>query len=134
MATTTTPQGNPVGRWFGDRKVNTKILLSVATASVVALGVGGTGITELGAVDRKATEIYEQGLLPLVDLAGLEEETLQAQVAVFAHATSLDEASMAEAEAGIAAGDAELDEALETYAAHTADPQGLEELTRLIDE
>lgn len=53
MATTPTSQGNPVGRWFGDRKVNTKILAAVATASAVALGVGGVGVVQLGNMDQR---------------------------------------------------------------------------------
>ncbi len=35
--------GNPVGRWFADRKVGAKILVAVLSAATVAVTVGGVG-------------------------------------------------------------------------------------------
>ena len=49
--------GNPVGRWFADRKVNTKVLMAVGSLAVVAGSGGAVSITELSSVDQAATTV-----------------------------------------------------------------------------
>jgi methyl-accepting chemotaxis protein len=69
--------GNPVTRWFADRKVNTKILLIVGTLTVVAVAVGITGIGAMASMGAKTTYLYEQNLVPLTNVGDARQAYMQ---------------------------------------------------------
>jgi methyl-accepting chemotaxis protein len=71
---------NPVARWFGDRKVNTKILFIVATLSAVALVVGVTALSTLGRMGERTTDMYQQSVEPIADLGDLRQAYMQLRV------------------------------------------------------
>jgi hypothetical protein len=42
--------GNPLGRWFDNRKVRSKILIAVGAVAAAGIGSAFIGISNLGAV------------------------------------------------------------------------------------
>jgi len=52
-------------RWFRDRKVGTRILVAVLAAVLTALGVGVLTVTGLRSMSAGATDIYQEGLVPV---------------------------------------------------------------------
>jgi methyl-accepting chemotaxis protein len=128
MATPPTPQGNPVSRWFGDLRVNTKIFTAVATASAVALGVGGVGLVQLSSVNQRTAAIYEKNVLPITELANLRAATLQTRVAMTNHVASAEAEQKAAYEAQVDELDAAFDAAYAAYVPDSADPATAEKL------
>ncbi len=59
------PTGNPVGRWFANRKVGSKILVAVLSAATVALTVGAVAVVNLRDLADKSHALYAQGLVPV---------------------------------------------------------------------
>ena len=93
--TTAARAGNPVGRWFADRKVNTKVLIAVGSLAVVAGSVGAVSISKLASVDAAATSVYEQGAVPVGLIGEIRQDTLRTRLAVVNHAVSSSAAAMA---------------------------------------
>ncbi len=56
--------GNPVGRWFADRRVGTKVLVAVLSAAAVAGTVGVVAVVNVRELSDRSTALYEQGLVP----------------------------------------------------------------------
>jgi methyl-accepting chemotaxis protein len=59
-----TRAGSPVTRWFGDRRVGTKVLVAVLSASAVAGTVGTVAVVSVHGLAERSEVLYEQGLVP----------------------------------------------------------------------
>ena len=57
--------GSPVTRWFGDRKVGTKVLVAVLSAAAVAGTVGTVAVVNVRGLADRSHALYEQGLVPV---------------------------------------------------------------------
>ena len=57
--------GNPASRWFADRKVGSKILVAVLSASAVAVTVGGVAVVNMRELADKGHDLYAEGLVPV---------------------------------------------------------------------
>ncbi len=119
--------GNPVGRWFADRKVNTKVLLAVGSMAVVAGSVGAVSISGLASVDAAATMVYEQGAVPVGLIGEIRQDTLRTRLATVNHAVSSTPAAMATYEKTIQDEDAALAAAVEEYRPYASEPEHLAE-------
>ncbi len=64
MAAAPARAGNPVGRWFADRKVGTKVLVAVLSAASVAATVGTVAVLNVRDLADRSDALYEQGLVP----------------------------------------------------------------------
>ncbi|HYO35073.1 MAG TPA: MCP four helix bundle domain-containing protein, partial [Geodermatophilus sp.] len=73
MSTTVPAHDARRSGWFADRRVNTKLMSLLAALLLVAGGVGGLAIHQLGAVNAAADSIYREGAIPLKDLAEARE-------------------------------------------------------------
>ncbi len=125
--TTAARTGNPVGRWFADRKVNTKVLIAVGSLAVVAGSVGAVAINELASVDAAATSVYERGAVPVGLIGEIRQDTLRTRLAVVNHAVSSTPAAMATYETTVKEEDAALEAAVAKYAPFASQPEHLEE-------
>ena len=119
--------GNPVGRWFADCKVGTKVLIAVGSLAVVAGSVGAISINGLSSVDAAANAVYEQGAVPVGLIGEIRQDTLRTRLATVNHAVSSSPAAMATYEAAIQEEDAKLDATVEEYRPYASEPEHLEE-------
>ncbi|MFI7542001.1 methyl-accepting chemotaxis protein [Actinoplanes sp. NPDC049599] len=71
--------GNPLGRWFNNRRVRSKILIAVGAVAVAGIGTGLIGISTLGTVYRAGDRIATYNLVPAGYLAdaGLQVERVR---------------------------------------------------------
>ncbi len=67
--------GNPASRWFGDRRVGTKILVAVLSAAAVAGTVGAVAVVQVQGLSARAAELYDSGVVPvqIIDEARLAQ-------------------------------------------------------------
>jgi methyl-accepting chemotaxis protein len=61
--------GNPLSRWFGNRKVRSKILIAVGAVAVAGITSGVIGIGNLGTVYQAGDHVVTVNMLPAADLA-----------------------------------------------------------------
>jgi len=61
--------GNPLGRWFDNRKVGSKILIAVAAFALAGIGSAFIGISKLGSVYRAGDKVVTENLVPGAFLA-----------------------------------------------------------------
>ncbi len=126
------PTRNPVGRWFADRKVGTKLIVAVTSVAVV------TGVTTVVALQRFEANktaldyIYTQAMIPSMDVADVRVAATSARLETLNLLVSQTEAGMAKNEAAIEAADALV---AEKFAAYTAtDMTGREEQVAAFEE
>ncbi len=107
--------GNPLTRWFGNRKVNTKILAAVGIVAIVASAIGFFAISQLGSVNTKAGQIYTKGMLPVTGLTAIRKEVMQLRLDVVNHAASETAGDKAKYQIAITADDVALDASVAAY-------------------
>jgi methyl-accepting chemotaxis protein len=112
------PRGNPVSRWFGDRKVNTKILAAVAILALVASAVGFVAIVRLASLDKAADQISGEGLGSIDAMDSVRLDIRQARIDLLNHALAEDAAGMAKLEDALKADDKAVADAIATYEKH----------------
>ena len=61
--------GNPLGRWFDDRKVRSKILIAVGAVAIAGIVSGFVGVSKLDTVYRAADKVVTHNLVPAQHLA-----------------------------------------------------------------
>jgi methyl-accepting chemotaxis protein len=61
--------GNPLGRWFDDRRVRSKILIAVGAVAIAGIGAGVIAISRLGTVNHASDKVVEGNLVPATYLA-----------------------------------------------------------------
>jgi methyl-accepting chemotaxis protein len=117
-----------VGRWFGNRKVGTKIVSGIAVTAVVALTVGLLGISKMGAMQASTQSLYDNGLLSLAHLQAAETDMGEVRRNALNHALSTDDADIARYEKEMADADKKFTADLDAYAPTTSAPQVVAEL------
>ena len=113
--------GNPMGRWFADRNVGSKILIAVLTAAFVALTVGVVAIMNLRTLAASADEMYERGVVPLVVVGEAIDAQNLSRITLLNLLVDDTEAQLAQRKGQFEAADAAWEKALEEYVRH---PQG----------
>jgi methyl-accepting chemotaxis protein len=124
-------RGNPLSRWFGDRKVGTKVLIAVLVA-VAFLGVqGGNDFVRIGQLANAAERMYVNGAQPLGELGGARTAVGSMRQRVLLHvAGPADDKDRREEE--IVQLDARFDDYIGRYADNAANPGTLEAYTEAV--
>jgi methyl-accepting chemotaxis protein len=120
-----TAQVGSAARWFGDRKVGTKILSAVALAVLVALAVGGVALQRFSASQDALSYVYTQNLLPITSLADVRAGAIKARLDTANLLVSQTDAAMDKNQAAIKADDDVVAKAFGEYTA--TDMTGREE-------
>jgi methyl-accepting chemotaxis protein len=123
-------------RWFADRRVGTKLFLSVAVLAVVGTAGVAVGVTKLRELQQSGDRIYTNALEPIRELDRIKLGFYMKRLTNLGHQTAPDAATRAKVEAQAAEDTAELDAAIGAYAAvANADHQAqVSELKRLVAE
>ncbi|MEV1290061.1 methyl-accepting chemotaxis protein [Micromonospora sp. NPDC049679] len=66
--------------WFADRKVNTKILVIVATMAVVAVAVGFSAVTSMAQMSAAADDLYERSVTQTAQVGDIRQAYMQLRV------------------------------------------------------
>ncbi|MET0495311.1 MAG: methyl-accepting chemotaxis protein [Actinoplanes sp.] len=74
--------GNPLGRWFDDRKVRSKILIAVGAVALAGVVAGFVGVSKLGTVYRAGDKVVTYNLVPAQSLADARIQLANLRVAV----------------------------------------------------
>jgi len=114
---TAVASGNAVTRRFANLKVNTKILLILAVAGIVALTIGVVGISKLGAVADRASTLDSEGVTSIVTLTDVDAAFKQVRINSLNHFIAENAEVMKAEEQKITEQDALLDEAFAAYKA-----------------
>ena len=80
--------GNPATRYFADRKVGTKVLVSVGALAVVAGSVGVLAVTSLGRLEDRTAVLADSNLPSVAASATSGPTSSQARTDVLNHAVS----------------------------------------------
>ncbi|MDY7104418.1 MAG: methyl-accepting chemotaxis protein [Actinomycetota bacterium] len=89
--TTTSPEAHV--RWFTHRSLFVKIAAAVGVIAIVAVGVGFTGVTRLGAMAAETSDLYEDEYVQTGALTALQREMLQVRLDIVNHGGSSSDAS-----------------------------------------
>ena len=126
---TTTPAPTAAGRrrkrdrargWFANRRMNTKILLSVLVVALVSVGVAGLSVAKLATVNASVGSLYHDNLLPITQLAATQKLAQQSWIDMAALAEATDSSSQQQWVNKIPDDDTALDNAVGAYMAHAA--------------
>jgi methyl-accepting chemotaxis protein len=104
---------------FSDMRVGRKLALLIGTGAMALGIVGFTGVRSLASVSTSAGQIYEQGALPLQELASLRNRTSNMRLLLMKHGLALNVEQMDALEREFDETDASVDEALDTYRSTT---------------
>ena len=104
-----------VVRKVKDLGLRTKLLGGFVAVVVVMAVVGGVGIVGMATLNRSTTSLYEEGALPIVELAALRGAMNEDRIAALKHGLSPDETVMADVEAAIPELDEKVDAAVDKY-------------------
>jgi methyl-accepting chemotaxis protein len=74
--------GNPLGRWFDNRKVRSKILIAVGAVAVAGIVAGLVGVSKLGTVYRAGDKVVTYNLVPAQSLADARVKIADMRTAV----------------------------------------------------
>ncbi|NJC66917.1 HAMP domain-containing protein, partial [Planosporangium flavigriseum] len=118
-----TGYGRPAGRgkrnavtgWFADRKVNTKILLVVATMAIVAIAVGISDMTSMGKMRDVSDALYNRSVMQTANMGEIRHAYMQMRVDVTNTRNAQPGKAFEDAAAAVAASDKKVDEALTKY-------------------
>ena len=74
--------GNPLGRWFDDRKIRSKIMIAVGAVAVAGMIAGFVGVSKLGTVYRAGDKVVTYNLVPAQSLAAAQINVTAMRTAV----------------------------------------------------
>jgi len=119
----TTSDRSPL-RWFADRRVGTKIMVAVLAAVLTALSVGVLAISSLRSLSASATDIYQEGVVPVraVAAAGLAQD--QARRELLSVLTSQTPADVEDNRRDVAEETEAFAQALDVYREHAVEQGG----------
>ena len=106
--------------WLGNRRVGTKLLLLLAALVLASAVTGMVAVNALGTVDAKAASIYQDGALPLRQLAEARDDNGSMRQRVLLHILSLPGAK-AQREDQIRSYDADFDSRVGQLRGHVDD-------------
>jgi methyl-accepting chemotaxis protein len=105
-----------VSKLFTNRSVGTKVLCTVGFLAVVTAVVGGVGIAKLNSTATHAADVYDQGVLPLIDVETMHMAVQEVVANVALHSNASGAAAMARYERNLTVVEGELTAAQESYA------------------
>ncbi|GAA2708652.1 methyl-accepting chemotaxis protein [Actinoplanes palleronii] len=111
-------------RFWADLSVNVKIMVAICVAAVVALVIGVLGLSALSSASAAAQRIYEGSLTSVAALGRVQNGVTQSRLDVALEAIYEDKTNKATFEKNFLADLAEVDTALDEYAA--TEPAGAE--------
>ncbi len=123
-STTTISRGNPLARWFADRKVGTKIGAAVLVCVAFLAVQGGNDYLRLGQLASSSEQIYTEGAQPLEELDVARTAVSSMRQRVLLHVAG-ETGDKDRREREIDEFDALFDQHVEAYAGHAADPKTL---------
>jgi len=116
--------GNPLGRWFDNRKIRSKILIAVGAVTVAAVSSGLIGIANLGTVYEAGDRVVTRNLVPAAYLADARIQVEVVRIAV-RDQFLLDGAGAEKAAQKMAAADTAIDADMAKYQPVAADPASI---------
>ena len=121
--------GNPLGRWFDNRKVRNKILIAVGAVTVAGIGAGFIGVSALAAVHQAGDNVVTRNLVPAAYLADarlrLETVRIAARDQFLMTGADADKAGRQMTDA-----DAEIDANIARYMPVAADPASIQQFQK----
>jgi methyl-accepting chemotaxis protein len=118
--------GNPVGRWFDDRKVRSKILIAVGAVALAGIVAGLVGVSKLGTVYRAGDKVVTYNLVPAQSLADARIQVANMRVTV-RDVFLLDGDGQAKALQHVAEIDKIIDADITAYQPVAADPASIQQ-------
>lgn len=112
--------GNPLGRWFGNRKVRSKILIAVGAVALAGIATGLIGISRLGTVYQAGDKMVTNDMMPAATLADARVQVEIVRTAVrdiFINDGAAEEAAVQR----MAAADAAIDADIAAYLPYATD-------------
>lgn len=103
--------------WWSNRRVSTRILVSVLVAAIAALTVGVLGILSLGSTNAAASSMYQNDFMGVEAATTARRATVQMRLDVTNQALSAEAAEMAKYEQAVAADETDARNALDTLKA-----------------
>ncbi|MHB1310428.1 MAG: methyl-accepting chemotaxis protein [Gemmatimonadaceae bacterium] len=88
-------------KWFANLRIQSKLMLSFSLVASVALAVGGVGISNLSAIDKADTRMYESVVTPYVDVVDLTKYLQRTNASVLELLNARDATEAAAARAGL---------------------------------
>ncbi len=131
MTSSSTRPDGWLGRLVGDRKLHTKILLSVVVVALVAVGVGVLSIMRLGSVYQATQDLVSKATDPMHSIAIIEVDAQKSRVDLRDAVLALNQSDTVAAIAKIKTDDAKLDQAVATYLPTAADPTAIKQFQTL---
>ncbi|HWH00375.1 MAG TPA: methyl-accepting chemotaxis protein [Pilimelia sp.] len=116
-------RANPLGRWLGNRSLNTKITSGILLMAAVAVTVGGFAIARMASMNTTAQAIYDDGVVPLNRVQKVSADMAATRLSVLGHAISTTDASMTRYEQKIREADQAFAADLDLYAERSAAPE-----------
>jgi methyl-accepting chemotaxis protein len=107
--------GNPVSRFFGDRKVSTKIFVAVAAVAVVAVSVGVLANQGLGNLEQRTQSLSDSSLPSVRVIGTLKTDAVQTRLDLLNHAAAHDAQGRATFERAMVADDAKVAQDIVDY-------------------
>jgi methyl-accepting chemotaxis protein len=107
---------NAVTGWFADRKVNTKILLIVATMAIVAIVVGVSDMTSMGKMGAASDALYNRSVMQTANMSEIRNAYMQMRVDVTNTRSAQPGKALEDAITVVSTSDKRVDEALAKYA------------------
>ncbi|PPK93881.1 methyl-accepting chemotaxis protein [Kineococcus xinjiangensis] len=104
-------------RWLTNRGVATRILGVIALLAVVAGLVAMVGLKSLSTTNAGMGTLYDDNVTGLIERGRVHQEQIKSRMLIGYHASSLDEATMAEYEQKMEETDTDLDAAAAAYEA-----------------
>ncbi|MFI7601987.1 methyl-accepting chemotaxis protein [Actinoplanes sp. NPDC049681] len=120
MSGSTGVAGKGLGRWkqiFTNRGVGTKILLAIAVMAVAAVAVGVASLINMGEMQDGSDYMYAQTLVPITNLARMQEAALMMRMGVLNAAVSANGSPVSQYLDSSRAQDKVFDEAFAAYTA-----------------
>ncbi|HEY0358895.1 MAG TPA: methyl-accepting chemotaxis protein, partial [Mycobacteriales bacterium] len=115
---------SPLRTWVADRRVNTKILLAVASVVLVALTVGGVALVKLGALNDRVDTLRHANIEGLVALGDLRAAVLKTRMDIANTLISTHPENTERYAGALPVDDAAFDAAFAAYTADTMTQQG----------
>ena len=128
-ATTGPPNGRTIRvGLLGNRRIGTRITAAVLLMAAAAVGIGGTAIYEMSLMNSRAESLYSQGLIPVEQIARLENDMSETRRNMLNHAISSSAAAMAKSQAALDSNDQMFAADLAAYRGTSSDPALVDQL------
>ncbi|MFN8075021.1 MAG: methyl-accepting chemotaxis protein [Kineosporiaceae bacterium] len=124
--TTATPVGGP--RLLSALSVRARLVGVLGSVVVAGVGVGVVATLALSSIDEAGTAIYDEGLVPVVQLAKVRADMKDLRIAILNYVVSTAPEAKATQKANIAKAETAFDADLDAYRSHSVDAAGVADL------